>query len=67
MACLTQERGHPCEMGGEGFLRIFDYGGGDSVKKDALCPGSALVQAESNIRQFTAHPTDEERERWAAG
>ena len=62
MACLTQERGHPCEMGGEGFLKIFDYGGGDSVKKDLLCPGSALVQAESNnICPFTAQPTDKER------
>jgi len=54
-------------MGGEGFLRIFDYGDSDRVKKGVLFPGSALVQAETNILQFAAHSTDEERERSGAG
>lgn len=57
MACLTQERGHPCEMGGERFLRMFDYESGESLKNDALCPGSALVQADSNINSPPIEPT----------
>ncbi len=67
MTCLIQERGRPCEIGGEGFLRNFEYGGGNNWKKDVLCPGPALVQAESNTCQFTAYQADKEREHPLAG